>query len=101
MKGKYRLTGSNSGQKEPTRFDSDINIRDEKKAEKAEETLSARKKFQKIGQTVIQDIHMPNREEQFDFFTSDKFVQETDETKKKTELTEPQTESETVFLLGK
>ena len=51
-------------------------IREEKKPDKLEEIQSARKRFQKIGQSVLQDIHMPSREEQFDFFASNKFVQE-------------------------
>ena len=51
-------------------------LREEKRPEKLEEQQSARKRFQKLGQSVLQDIRMPNREEQFDFFVSDKFVQE-------------------------
>jgi YHS domain-containing protein len=101
MKSAYRLTGSSSARREPTRFDSDVKLnisilslktnlkefyfctsickatlREEKKPEKIEEQQSARKRFQKLGQSVLQDIHIPNREEQFDFFTSNKFVQE-------------------------
>lgn len=101
MKSQYRLTGSSSARKEPTRFDSETTLKEEPKKQ-SEETLSARKRFQKLGQTVIQDIHMPTREEQFDFFTSTKFVQTKEESKKPADTitSAQQTEvSETVLLL--
>lgn len=84
----YRMTGTGGERtSNVNRFDDEpeqersADDEEEKKRAKRQMEVLAKRRFQKIGLTVLQSFHLPSREEQLDFFSRpwDKYDDELEE----------------------